>query len=51
MGIGLASHVKDLIKVYEKQIKDKTLWKDGMWLYVLLWLALLIWGLIEILVY
>lgn len=51
MGIGFASHVKDLIKIYEKQIKDKTFWKDGMWLYVLLWLALLIWGLIEILIY
>jgi len=45
--IGLADPVKRIIPVYEKQIKDGTLWKDN-WLYTLIWLALMVWVVIEL---
>lgn len=50
IAIGFVGHVKDLFKKYDKKIKTKTLWKNGMWLYALLWLALIVWGAIVLFV-
>ena len=47
LAIGLADPIKRIIPVYEKQIKDGTLWKDN-WLYTLIWLALMVWVVIEL---
>jgi len=47
LAIGLADPIKRIIPVYEKQIKDRTLWKEN-WLYILIWLALMVWVVIEL---
>ena len=45
--VGLAGRIDDLMKIYDKQIKSGNLWKEN-WLYVILWLILLVWGVIEL---
>ena len=45
--VGMAPHVEDLIKKYEGQIKRGNIWKEN-WLYTLLWLVLLAWGVKEL---
>jgi len=45
--IALAGEVDSLIKKYQVMIKRGNLWKN-YWLYTLLWIVLLIWGLNEI---
>ena len=47
IGIGLADSYGKIISIYEKQIKEKSLWKKN-WLYILLWLALMVWVFIEL---
>jgi len=42
--IGLADRGNALIKMYEGQIKNKTLWKRNLF-YTLIWIALLAWGI------
>ncbi len=44
--IGLATHVDDFIVKYERQIKAGIMWKEN-WLYVIIWIALVIWGAYE----
>jgi hypothetical protein len=45
--VGLAPHVGDLIKKYERQAKSGSIFKDN-WLYTLIWIALLVWGVKEL---
>ncbi|MDP3986867.1 MAG: hypothetical protein Q8P81_01435 [Nanoarchaeota archaeon] len=45
--VGLAPEFPYLIKKYEAVVKKGRLWKE-YWLYVLLWLALIILGLLQI---
>jgi hypothetical protein len=45
--IGLASNMGVLVKKYEAQIRKRTLWKEH-WLYTLIWIVLLVWGVIEL---
>ena len=45
--IGLAKEVGPLIKKYEVIIKKGNLWKEN-WLYTLIWIVLLVWGLWEL---
>ncbi|MCK5043765.1 hypothetical protein KAR52_02065 [Candidatus Pacearchaeota archaeon] len=45
MVFGLASQIKPLIAKYKAQIKKGKLWKDN-WLYTLLWIALMVWGIL-----
>ena len=45
--VGLAPHLEDLIKKYEGQIKRGHMWKEN-WLYILIWIALLVWGVKEL---
>ena len=47
MLIGLAKEVGPLIKKYDSIIKKGNLWKD-YWLYTLIWVVLLIWGVKEL---
>ncbi|MFH1365314.1 MAG: hypothetical protein ABIH28_01905 [archaeon] len=47
LGIGLAPHVKILLKKYEEQIKRGKILKEN-WLYALAWLALMLWGAKEL---
>ena len=47
LGIGLTDASSHLVPIYEKQIKDKTLWKKN-WFYMLLWLALMVWVFIAL---
>lgn len=47
MAVALAPEVDDLIKKYQARIKRGNLWKQ-YWLYTLVWLVLLLWGLREI---
>jgi len=49
IGVSYAIVGKEMIKVYEKHMKTKGLWSNGMWFYTLLWLVLIAWGVIEIL--
>ncbi|GBE19773.1 hypothetical protein BMS3Abin17_00501 [archaeon BMS3Abin17] len=48
MAVGFAPHVESLVNEYNKQIKKGSLFKDN-WLYLLIWIALLLWGAKEIL--
>ncbi len=45
--IGMSDLVGRLINVYEKHIKNGTLWKE-YWLYTLIWLVLMVWVFIEL---
>lgn len=45
--VGLAKEVKPLIKKYEAMIKKGNLWKE-YWLYSLIWVLLLVWGIKEL---
>ena len=47
IAIGLTDGFSKLFSIYEKQIKDKTLWKKN-WFYMLLWLTLMIWVFVEL---
>ncbi len=47
IAIGFAEPIKKIIPIYEKHMKDKTLFKT-YWLYILLWLALMVWVFIEL---
>jgi hypothetical protein len=47
MAIAIAPEVEELIQKYDARIKRGNLWKQ-YWLYTLLWLVLLLWGLKEI---
>jgi len=47
MAVAIAPEAEDLIKKYEARIKRGSLWKQ-YWLYVLIWLILLLWGLKEL---
>jgi hypothetical protein len=47
MAVAIAPEAEDLIQKYDARIKRGNLWKQ-YWLYVLLWLVLLLWGLKEI---
>ena len=47
IGIGLADPINRIIPIYEKQIKNKSLFKSN-WLYILVWLALMVWVFIEL---
>ena len=46
--IGIAGEIKPLLKKYETIIKRGKLWKE-YWLYALIWIVILGWGLYEIL--
>jgi len=48
MMVGIAPHVKSIIHKYEAQIKRGNIFKEN-WFYALVWLALLVWGAIELL--
>ena len=45
--IALADEVEPLIKKYQAMIKKGDLWKN-YWLYTLLWIVLMVWGLNEL---
>jgi hypothetical protein len=45
--VGLAPYVGDIVKKYERQVRGGSIIKDN-WLYVLLWLAILVWGAKEL---
>jgi len=45
--IGLAKEVGPLLKRYDAMIKKGNLWKE-YWLYTLIWVILLIWGVKEL---
>ena len=45
--VGIAPSADSLIKKYQAQIKRGKLWKEN-WLYTLLWIALLVWGVKEL---
>ena len=47
IAVGLAGRIDDLFKVYNKQISSGNLWKEN-WLYTVLWLILLVWGIKEL---
>lgn len=47
MVMGMASEVTPLLKKYETQIKNGTLWKE-FWFYTLIWIVLLLWGAKEL---
>ena len=47
VAVGLANHVKQILKFYEKKNFKKILAEQ--WLYMILWIVLLIWGLKELL--
>ena len=47
LALGMAEPIKKIIPVYEKHLKNKTLFKT-YWLYVLVWLALMAWVFIEL---
>lgn len=49
IAVGIGQRVNDLIKHYEKLAKNRSIIKDH-WLYILIWLVLIIWGLKEIFV-
>ena len=44
---GMAVYANELMKIFDKALKDKSLIKKS-WLYILVWLVLLIWGLKEL---
>ena len=44
--VGMAQYAKQIIKFYDKKNLKKIL--ADMWLYVVIWIALLIWGLKEL---
>jgi hypothetical protein len=49
MGLQLSRYSKDTMDFAQKLAKNKKdLWKKN-WFYVLIWVALIVWGLIEIL--
>ena len=43
LSIGLVDNMKDIIRAYSEQIKNKTLLKDNA-LYIIIWIILLVWG-------
>jgi|TARA_Y100000310_G_scaffold327912_1_gene395077 hypothetical protein len=45
--VALAKEVGPLMKKYEAMIKKGNLWKE-YWLYTLVWVALLVWGIWEL---
>jgi len=45
--VGLSGRLGDLMNIYDKQIKSGKLWAEN-WLYTVLWLILLVWGVIEL---
>ena len=48
MVVGMAPEVNSLIRMYDSKIKNgKKILKDH-WLYVVIWIALLIWGTMQI---
>ena len=49
IAIGFASYSKELMKFVEKMLKDKKILAKS-WFYILIWIALCIWALIEIFV-
>jgi len=49
MGLQLSRYSKDAMDFAQKFVKNKKdLWKKN-WIYVLIWVVLIVWGLIEIL--
>ena len=44
---GLAPHIKGLVQEYKTQIKKGKMWKEN-WAYSILWLALMVWGALEL---
>jgi hypothetical protein len=46
--VGLSDRANEIIKLYEKQIKDGSFIKKHI-LYIIIWIALMVWGLKEIL--
>jgi len=49
MMFALAPYIQPLIKRYQAQIKKGSIWKEN-WLYTLIWVILLVWGLLELFV-
>ena len=47
ISIGLAKEIGPLMKRYDSIIKKGNLWKD-YWLYTLIWVILLVWGIKEL---
>ena len=47
IGIGLMPIMGDLFKKYEGIVKRGNIWKDS-WLYTLIWIALMVWGVKEL---
>ena len=47
ISIGLAKEIGPLMKRYDAIIKKGNLWKD-YWLYTLIWVILLVWGIKEL---
>lgn len=45
--VGLAKEIKPLMKKYDAIIRKGNLWKEN-WLYTLIWVILLIWGVKEL---
>jgi len=43
MASGIAIYKKEVIKLADKLMKDKKIIKKS-WLYILIWIALIIWG-------
>ena len=48
MVIGKAGYIKEIINLHKKKINSKNFWGNGIWLYTLLWLTLLFFGVIEL---
>lgn len=46
--VGFASDAEPLLKKYEKQIKNKTIWAKHK-IYILIWIVLMVWTLKELL--
>ena len=46
IAIGVGIYAKELIKVADRVMKDKSLLKKA-WLYIIIWIALLVWGAVR----
>jgi hypothetical protein len=47
VGIGVSDFGERIVSVYRKHLRNKTLWKS-YWLYIVLWLALMVWVFLEL---
>jgi len=49
MAVGVAIYIKEIVGIAENLLKDKSILKKS-WFYIVLWIALMVWGLYELFV-